>query len=73
MAESTANGMESFNAQEKSTIKIETARVTFLVRSQVKSVPPKLQGTKTSARREAFFSSFDFSFSDSSIIETIRS
>ena len=33
MAESTASGMESFSAQEKSTIKMEMARVTLRVKA----------------------------------------
>ena len=65
--------MASFSAQEKSTIRIEIAFVTFRVSSQVSTVPPRLQGTSASAMAAAFPSTLDFSFSESSIILTIRS
>ena len=73
MAESTARGMASFSAQEKSTIKMEMALAVFLVISQVRAVPPRLQGTSASARPAAFPSTDDFSFSESSIMVTMRS
>lgn len=65
------NRMASFNAQEKSTIRIESAFVAFLVRRYVNAVPPREYGTRRSARCSALLSSPDFSFSDSSIIAVI--
>ena len=73
MADSTARGIDSFRAQEKSTIKTDIALDGLLVRSHVSSVPPKLQGTRVSAREAAFPSNTDFSFSDSSIMAVILS
>ena len=51
MAERTLSGMESFRAQEKSTISTETARAVSPVKSQVSALPPRHQGTSLSARR----------------------
>ena len=73
IAERTEIGMASFNAQEKSTIRIESAFVAFLVRRYVNAVPPREYGTRRSARCSALLSSPDFSFSDSSIIAVIFS
>ena len=73
MAESTAIGMASLSAQEKSTIRTASIFVTFRVTRYVSAVPPSVYGTSRSARREALSSAVDFSFSDSSIILTIRS
>ena len=42
MAESTASGMDRFNAQEKSTMRKDSARSTFRVSSHVRPVPRKL-------------------------------
>ena len=73
MAESTAMGMESFRAQEESTISTASILVTFRVSRYVSTVPPSVYGTSRSARRAALSSVVDFSFSDSSIIRTMRS
>ena len=51
IADRTLNGMESFRAQEKSTISTLTARAVFPVSSQVRRLPPRHQGTSLSARR----------------------
>ena len=61
------------DGQEKSTIRIESAFVAFLVRRYVNAVPPREYGTRRSARCSALLSSPDFSFSDSSIIAVIFS
>ena len=45
MAESTASGIASFSAQEKSTISTESARVVFRVSSHVKPLPRSVYGT----------------------------
>ena len=45
MAESTAIGIESLSAQEKSTISTASALVMFPVRSQTSAVAPRLYGT----------------------------
>ena len=50
IAESTATGIESFKAQEKSTIKIASAFKGFLVIKYVRAVAPRLSGTNLSAR-----------------------
>ena len=42
IADSTEIGIASFRAQEKSTIRIESALVVFLVISQVRPVPNRL-------------------------------
>ena len=73
MADSTDNGMASFRAQEKSTIRMDRALVGLRVSSHVRTVPPRLQGTRASARVAAFPSAVDLSCSDSSIMVTIRS
>ena len=73
IAERTDNGIASFNAQEKSTIRIDSAFVELRVSSHVRAVPPRLHGTKASARLAAFPSTEDFNFSESSIICTMRS
>ena len=73
MAESTASGMESFSAQEKSTIRQEMARVTLRVSRYVTPVAPRHHGTSLSASASARFSVLDLSFSDSSIMATILS
>ena len=65
--------MDSFKAQEKSTIRMEMARVAFRVRRYVSAVPARLYGTSRSARARARFSVEDFSFSDSPIMLTIWS
>ena len=51
IAERTLRGMESFRAQEKSTINTETARWVSPVSSQVSALPARHQGTSLSARR----------------------
>ena len=73
MADRTLRGMESFRAQEKSTISTLTARAVFPVSSQVRRLPPRHQGTSLSARRPARLSTPDFSRWESSIMRTIRS
>lgn len=73
MPESTAIGMESLSAHEKSTISTASARLTLRVSSQISPVAPRLYGTSLSARCEACASVSDLSFSDSSIIWTMRS
>ena len=73
IAESTVIGIASFNAQEKSTIRIDNAFVVFLVSSQVSAVPPREYGTSLSARCSALLSNPDFNFSESSIIAAIFS
>ena len=73
IADSTAIGMESFSAQEKSTISTASAFVTLRVTSHISPVAPRLYGTSLSARFEAWLSTPDLSFSDSSIILTMRS
>ena len=73
MAESTAIGMESFSAHEKSTISTASIFVTLRVSRYVSAVPPSVQGTRRSASREALSSAVDLSFSDSSIMRTMRS
>ena len=42
IAESTAMGMDSFSAQEKSTISTASALFTFRVSSQIRAVAPRL-------------------------------
>ena len=73
IAESTARGMESLSAHEKSTIKTESALVIFLVNRYVSPVARSEYGTSLSASLFAIFSVFDLSFSLSSIIDTILS
>ena len=73
IAERTEIGIASFKAQEKSTIRIDSAFVVFLVMSQVRPVPSRLYGTSVSARCSALPSREDFNFSDSSIMVTILS
>ena len=73
MAESTAIGIASFNAHEKSTINTDRAFVAFRVASQTPAVPRRVYGTSWSARCSARLSAPDFSFSDASIIVTIFS
>ena len=73
IAERTERGMASFRAHEKSTIKIDNAFVTLRVSSQIRAVPPRLHGTRASARVAAFPSAVDFNCSESSIIFTMRS
>ena len=65
MADKTAIGMESFNAQQKSTIRIDAARAVLRVRIHVRRVAPNVHGTSLSASLDAFASDSDFSFSDS--------
>ena len=65
--------MDSFSAQEKSTIRMEMARVAFRISRYVSAVPARLYGTSRSARASARSSVVDFSFYDSSIIVTIWS
>ena len=73
IAERTVIGIESFRAHEKSTISTASAFVTFRVISQMSAVAPRLYGTSLSARCAARSSVADLSFSDSSIMRTIRS
>ena len=73
IAESTAIGIESFSAHEKSTMSTASALVTLRVSRYTSPVAPRVYGTSLSARCEALSSAVDFSFSDSSIILTIRS
>jgi len=73
IAERTVRGIASLSAHEKSTIKTDTALVTFLVSSHVIPVPANVYGTSLSARCSALPSSDDLSFSDSSIIFMIFS
>ena len=65
--------MASLSAQEKSTISTLTARCTFLVSARLKRLPAKVQGTRRSARWAAFASVALLSFSERSIISTMRS
>ena len=71
MAESTASGMENFNAQEKSTISTDKARRIFRVSRKLKILPAKVYGTNLSARLAALLSAADFICSDFSIMVTI--
>ena len=73
MADRTERGMASFNAQEKSTIRMDSALVALRVRSHVSTVPPRLHGTRASASVAAFPSAVDFNCSDSAIMVTMRS
>ena len=73
IADSTEIGIASFRAHEKSTMRIASALVAFLVRRYVSAVPPSVYGTSLSARCSALPSREDFSFSDSSIMVTILS
>ena len=73
MADSTASGMASFKAQEKSTISTDKARVTFRVRIRLSRLPAKVYGTSLSARLAALFSAADFICSERSIMATIWS
>ena len=50
MAESTESGIESFSAQEKSTIRKARPFATFLVSRKVSAAPPSEYGTRLSAR-----------------------
>ena len=50
IAESTESGMESFSAQEKSTIRNASAFATFRVKRKVNAAPPSEYGTRLSAR-----------------------
>ena len=68
MADSTAIGMESFSAQEKSTMSMASALVGLRVISQVSAVAPRLYGTSLSARWYACDSVSLLSFSESSIM-----
>ena len=54
MAESTANGMASFSAHEKSTIRTERARTALRVSARLSRLPIKVYGTSLSARFDAF-------------------
>ena len=73
IALSTASGIESFSAHEKSTIKMDTVFCTLRVSRPVSTVPKKLMGTSLSARWAALPSREDFRRSDSSIMATIFS
>ena len=73
MADSTASGMASFKAQEKSTISTDKARVTFRVRIRLSRLPAKVYGTSLSARLAALLSVADFICSERSIMATIWS
>ena len=73
IAARTEIGIASFSAQEKSTIRMDNALVTFLVSRYVSPVPASVYGTRLSARCSALLSTADFSFSVSSIIVTIFS
>ena len=73
IAESTASGIESLSAHEKSTISTDNALVIFLVNRYVSPVVSNEYGTSLSASLFAIFSVFDLSFSLSSIIDTILS
>ena len=70
IADNTEIGIASFNAQEKSTIRTDSAFVTFRVKRYVAAVPSNVYGTSLSARWDALLSREDLSFSDSSIIVT---
>ena len=73
IADSTANGILSLSAQEKSTIRNESAFIVLRVSKYVKRVPAKLRGTSRSAMWNAFCSIPDFICSDSSMSATIFS
>ena len=73
IADNTANGMDNFNAQEKSTITKDKAFIKLRVKAKVAKAPKKLTGTNLSAIRYAFCSIPDFICSDSSIKFTICS
>ena len=71
IAESTASGMENFNAQEKSTMSTDKARNILRVSKKLKILPAKVYGTNLSARLAALLSTADFICSDFSIMVTI--
>ena len=72
MAESTEIGMASFRAQEKSTIRIASAFVTFLCEKPgQRRCPEGYRAPALSARCSALLSRPDFSLSDSSIMDTM--